>query len=244
MHAAVESTARRIGRARCGERDFAADSAPRVREGRESRIRLAAELARRGFSVFPAALRDEGRSTQTIEPRSMAIQVLFWFFAACAGGSALAMITRRNPVASAMWLIGTFFSLAAIYTLLGAYFIGIIQILVYAGAIMVLFLFVIMLLNLGNDLEADIRGTGWKIMAGGAGLVMVALLARVFAGDKPLPLGAEAAASSLAARQAQLGAVGVIAEPLYSDFVVPLQATAMLLLIAVVGAVVLAKRKV
>jgi NADH-quinone oxidoreductase subunit J len=154
------------------------------------------------------------------------------------------MITRRNPVASAMWLIGTFFSLAAIYTLLGAYFIGIIQILVYAGAIMVLFLFVIMLLNLGNDVEADIRGTGWKIMAGGAGLVMVALLARVFAGEMPQPPVTEAGTSVLASQQAQDGVVGVIAMPLYGEFLVPLQATAMLLLIAVVGAVVLAKRKV
>ena len=172
------------------------------------------------------------------------IQVLFWFFAACAGGSALAMVTRRSPVASAMWLIGTFFSLAAIYTLLGAYFIGIIQILVYAGAIMVLFLFVIMLLNLGNDVEADIRSTGWKIMAGGASLVLIALLATVFAGGKQPPLGTQAGAQALAAQQAEQGAVGLIAGPLYGDFVVPLQATAMLLLIAVVGAVVLARRKV
>ena len=172
------------------------------------------------------------------------IQVLFWLFAASAGGSALAMVTRRNPVASAMWLIGTFFSLAAIYTLLGAFFIGIIQILVYAGAIMVLFLFVIMLLNLGNDAPADIRGTGWKIMAGGASLVLIALLARVFAGGQPLPLGTEAGAQALANQTAQEGVVGVIATPLYGEFMVPLQATAMLLLIAVVGAVVLAKRKV
>jgi len=174
----------------------------------------------------------------------MVTQVLFFFFAACAGGSALAMVTRRNPVASAMWLIGTFFSLAAIYTLLGAFFIGIIQILVYAGAIMVLFLFVIMLLNLGNDLEADIRGTGWKVMAGGAALVMIALLARMFGGEMPMPLGAEAGAAALAAQQAERGTVGLIGIPLYQDYVVPLQATAMLLLIAVVGAVVLAKRKV
>jgi NADH-quinone oxidoreductase subunit J len=174
----------------------------------------------------------------------MVTQVLFFFFAACAGGSALAMITRKSPVASAMWLIGTFFSLAAIYTLLGAFFIGIIQILVYAGAIMVLFLFVIMLLNLGNDLEADIRGTGWKVMAGGGALVMLALLARVFTGEMPMPRGEQAGAAVLAAQQAEQGTVGVIALPLYQDFVVPLQATAILLLVAVVGAVMLAKRKV
>src|SRR3954471_24770560 len=112
-------------------------------------------------------------------------QILFFFFAACAIGCALAMVTRKNPVACAMWLIGSFFSVAAIYTLLGAYFIGIIQILVYAGAIMVLFLFVIMLLNLGNDYEPDIRGLGWKIAAGGAGLLIVAFLARAFTVDVP-----------------------------------------------------------
>ena len=171
-------------------------------------------------------------------------QILFFIFAACAGGSALAMVTRRNPVASAMWLIGTFFSLAAIYTLLGAYFIGIIQILVYAGAIMVLFLFVIMLLNLGNDLESDIRGTGWKIMGGGAALVLMALLGRVFSAEIPRPLGNEAGVRALAAQQEQHGSVGLIGMPMYQDFVVPLQATAILLLIAVVGAVMLAKRKV
>jgi NADH-quinone oxidoreductase subunit J len=174
----------------------------------------------------------------------MVTQVLFFIFAACAGGSALAMITRKSPVASALWLIGTFFSLAAIYTLLGAFFIGIIQILVYAGAIMVLFLFVIMLLNLGNDLEADMRGTGWKIMAGGAALVLLALLGRVFSAELPRPLGSHAGVQALANQQAQHGSVGLIGMPMYQEFVVPLQATAILLLIAVVGAVMLAKRKV
>lgn len=171
-------------------------------------------------------------------------QILFFFFAACAAGSALAMVTRSNPVACAMWLIGTFFSVAAIYTLLGAYFIGIIQILVYAGAIMVLFLFVIMLLNLGNDYEPDIRGTGWKIAAGGAALLIVAFLGRVFGGDVPRPLGDVAGPAALATAQAEHGVVGLIGVPLYNEYVVPLQATAILLLVAVVGAVVLAKRKV
>jgi len=169
--------------------------------------------------------------------------VLFLFFAACAAGSALAMVTRTNPVSCAMWLIGTFFSVAAIYTLLGAFFIGIIQILVYAGAIMVLFLFVIMLLNLGHDYEPDIRGTGWKISAAGAGLIIIALLGRVFGGDLPRPLGDVAGPRMLAAAQAERGVVGLIGIPLYNQYVVPLQATAILLLVAVVGAVVLAKRK-
>jgi NADH-quinone oxidoreductase subunit J len=172
----------------------------------------------------------------------MVIQALFLFFAAVAILSAMMMITRENPVSSALWLIGGFFALAAIYTLLGALFIGIIQILVYAGAIMVLFLFVIMLLNLGNDYEADIRGGAWKALAGGSALVLIALLGRVFFGGTGVPLGESAGPETLAAQVAEQGSVGVIALPLYQEFMIPLQATAILLLIAVVGAVVLAKR--
>ncbi|MDB4950998.1 MAG: nuoJ [Gemmatimonadetes bacterium] len=170
--------------------------------------------------------------------------ILFWFFAVLAVSSALLTVTRKNPVASAIWLIATFFCLAAIYTLLGAFFIGIIQILVYAGAIMILFIFVIMLLNLGNDYEPDIRGHVWKVVAGGTSLVIAALLARAFSGELPAPLGHVAGPASLAAQTADRGTVGVIAIPLYTDYMVPLQFTAVLLLAAVVGAVVLAKRKV
>ncbi|HEX8432564.1 MAG TPA: NADH-quinone oxidoreductase subunit J [Longimicrobium sp.] len=175
----------------------------------------------------------------------MATQILFFFFAACAGGSALAMVTRKNPVASAVWLIGTFFSVAAIYTLLGAFFIGIIQILVYAGAIMVLFLFVIMLLNLGNDSEEDFRSAPWQAIAAVAGLGLFGLLTSAFVrgGYRP-PLGAEAGHALLATSERTHGTVGLIGMPLYQDFMIPLQATAILLLIACVGAVVLAKRKV
>src|SRR5687768_14591662 len=170
----------------------------------------------------------------------MLTQILFYLLAGVAVLCAGMMVSRQSPVASALWLIGTFFSVAAIYTLLGAFFIGIVQIMVYAGAIMVLFLFVIMLLNLGNDYEDDIRGTAWKIMAGGAALVMIAFLGRVFGGELPRPLGTQLLATSTAER----GVVGVIGIPLYTDYMVPLQATAILLLVSVVGAVVLAKRKV
>ena len=170
--------------------------------------------------------------------------LLFYVLGTLAVGSSLLVIGQRNPVYSVMLLIASFASLAGIYVLLDAPFTAVTQIIVYAGAIMVLFLFVIMLLNLGHDLEPDVRGTGWKVMAGGGSLVLIALLARVFSGDLTAPLGQEAGPATLAAQQAQEGVVGVIAVPLYGEFVVPLQATAMLLLIAVVGAVVLARRKV
>jgi NADH-quinone oxidoreductase subunit J len=174
----------------------------------------------------------------------MLIQILFFFFAACAGGSALAMVTRKNPVSSAIWLIGTFFSVAAIYTLLGAYFIGIIQILVYAGAIMVLFLFVIMLLNLGHDYADDFRAVPWQAAGAVTGLGIFGLLTSAFVRGYRPPLGAEAGRVALDNAQRMNGTVGLVGMPLYQSYMVPLQATAILLLIACVGAVVLAKRKV
>ncbi len=171
----------------------------------------------------------------------MLTQALFYFFAGIAILSALMTVTRRNPVASALWLIGAFFALAAIYTLLGAFFIGIIQILVYAGAIMVLFLFVIMLLNLGNAFEPDFRGTVWKVCAAGSSLVMFAILARMAAPPTPATeaFGTPDALTSLIE---EYGAVGAIGVPMFTEYALPLQVTGILLLVAVVGAVVLAKR--
>jgi NADH-quinone oxidoreductase subunit J len=171
----------------------------------------------------------------------MVTQILFYFFAGIAVLSALMMVTRKNPLSSVLWLIGTFFALAAIYTLLGAFFIGVIQILVYAGAIMVLFLFVIMLLNLGNDYVPDIRSTTWKVVAAGSSLVLLALLARLFAGELS-PIGPLPGPEAMTAQMTEFGVVGAIGIILFQQYAVPLQVTGLLLLIAVVGAVVLAKR--
>ena len=91
----------------------------------------------------------------------MITEILWWVFASMAIGGALGTITRKNPIGSLLFLIITFFALAAIYVMLGAQFIGAVQIIVYAGAIMVLFLFVIMLLNLGHDYRSDMRGGFW-----------------------------------------------------------------------------------
>src|SRR6266536_3807612 len=98
--------------------------------------------------------------------------VVFYLFATVAVLAACLCILQRNPVSAAMWLVVTMFSLAAIYVLLGAQFIAAIQVLVYAGAVMVLFLFVIMLLNLGRD-KGDIRPAPvWGLaLAIGAGIV-------------------------------------------------------------------------
>ena len=89
----------------------------------------------------------------------------FYFFGLISIISAIAFVTRKSPVSAAMWLVCTMFCLAAMYVMLDAQFIGTMQVLVYAGAIMVVFLFVIMLLNLGHPSElADARGLWWKLL--------------------------------------------------------------------------------
>src|SRR6188472_564541 len=104
--------------------------------------------------------------------------VIFYLFGLIAIASAIAFVTRKSPVAAALWLVNTMFCLAALYVMLDAPFIGAIQILVYAGAIMVVFLFVVMLLNLGHPSEIMDARPGWgKLAAGLLGLGMLAEIA-------------------------------------------------------------------
>src|SRR5687767_3250972 len=106
---------------------------------------------------------------------SLFYQFHFYLFGLIAVASALLFVTRRSPVAAALWLVNTMFSLAAMYVLLDAQFVGAIQVLVYAGAIMVVFLFVVMLLNLGHASDvAEGRGKWKHLAAGGLGLALAA----------------------------------------------------------------------
>ncbi|HEX6939767.1 MAG TPA: NADH-quinone oxidoreductase subunit J [Longimicrobiales bacterium] len=165
--------------------------------------------------------------------------LLWWIFASLAVGGAAGTVLGRNPVASLLSLVLTFFSLAAIYILLGAHFVGALQVMVYAGAIMVLFLFVIMLLNLGHDFRPDFRKGAWMVSGFVATGLIFYLLWRPLAGAGSLaaePAGGEALADG--------NAVTVIARPLFHEFLVPFELTSILLLVAVIGAVVLAKRRV
>jgi NADH-quinone oxidoreductase subunit J len=166
----------------------------------------------------------------------------FYLFGIIAIASALAFVTRKSPVAAALWLVNTMFSLAALFVLLDAQFLGVIQVLVYAGAIMVVFLFVIMLLNLGHaSATADARGLGWKLAAG---LVGLALLAQVFALTKArVPESLTLPENTVADQVAATGAIAPIAGPLFHQYLLAFEVTSVLLLAAVVGAVVLGKRR-
>jgi NADH-quinone oxidoreductase subunit J len=159
----------------------------------------------------------------------------FYLFGIIAVASALAFVTRKSPVAAALWLVNTMFSLAALYVMLDAHFIGVIQVLVYAGAIMVLVVFVIMLLNLGNEDSLRERFSsreGLGILAslfiGGA--VIYAVMQSVFAG-RPVD-----------ERLTNSGTIDAIGKALFTDYVFPFEMVSLVLLAAVVGAVVLTKR--
>jgi NADH-quinone oxidoreductase subunit J len=183
-------------------------------------------------------------------------EVVFYVFAAVAVISAALCILQKNPVSAALWLVSTMFSLAAIYVLLDAQFIAAIQVLVYAGAIMVLFLFVIMLLNLGQA-ESDIRGpstvAATLVIVGLLGLELFALLRytpRQLASEfSQWPSYADPATVFVAGQLTQQesaarGVVGAVAAPLFEVYLIPFEITSILLLVAIIGAVVLAKRSV
>jgi NADH-quinone oxidoreductase subunit J len=172
-------------------------------------------------------------------------EFLFFVFSAVAIGSAIAMVTRKNPVASLLFMVATLASLAGIYVLFEAHFLAAIQIIVYAGAIMVLFLFVIMLLNLGHDFREDLKGGIWALFSFALAGAMAGILGRQFQGAEASPLyGSLQAADAMDAALVEHGAVGVIARPLFTDYVLAFELTGILLLVAIVGALALAKRRV
>jgi len=159
--------------------------------------------------------------------------VHFWLFSALAIGGALAMVTRRNPVTAALWLVNVMFALAALYVMLGAHFLGAAQVLVYAGAIMVVFVFVVMLLNLGENDVHERRSMG---AAAAAALLSGALAAELLYVIRSQPM------SDRVLKPVDSDAMAPLANSLFTENLVAFEVTSLLLLVAVIGAVVLAKR--
>jgi NADH-quinone oxidoreductase subunit J len=154
--------------------------------------------------------------------------------------TAILVIVQRNPVNSAIFLILTFFSLAGIYLLLHAEFIAAVQVIVYAGAIMVLFLFVIMLLNLEKEKRLVARH---RLMKGAGIFLGVALLIQIGMVFQHVIL--EGAKGKFPPEKvAALGNTQVVARLLFTDFLLPFEITSVLLLVAIIGAIVLAKREI
>jgi len=163
--------------------------------------------------------------------------ILFWFFTILMLGFALAVIFNRNPVASALSLVVSFIGLAALFIQLDAYFIGTIQILVYAGAVMVLFLFIIMLL----DLKAEQRRRVNLAATAGGVAVVGAFIAQLLAVLRHLPAGNQAFPALKGA--GSIDDVHNIGTALFSVFNFPLQVVGVLILVATIGVIVLSKRE-
>jgi NADH-quinone oxidoreductase subunit J len=177
-------------------------------------------------------------SDESFDPSVTAEPLLFYFLAAFAVTTAVLMIIQRNPLMSALFLIANFFCLAALYLLLRAQFLAVLEVIVYAGAIMVLVVFVIMLLNLVDDEQVTERLNLRKII----GIVLVfgltLELGFIFAQPKSV-----VAASGVIDQAGTIGTVESMGATLYGKFLFPFEMTSFLLLAAIIGAVVLAKKR-
>jgi NADH-quinone oxidoreductase subunit J len=162
-------------------------------------------------------------------------QILFGILAVLAMFSALMVVISKNPVHSVLWLVVTFFAISGHYILLNAQFLAIVNIIVYAGAIMVLFLFVIMLMNLSKIIEP--QKNRWLRLAGGVagGCLLLVLIAAL----KNSEIKKQVA-------QVDSGSIGLIKDlgkELFTTYVVPFEISSILFLSAMVGAVVIGKKE-
>ena len=163
-------------------------------------------------------------------------QILFWFLSVLAVGSAIMVVASKNPVHSILFLIITFFAISGHYILLNAQFLAIVNIIVYAGAIMVLFLFVVMLMNLNAESEPPQKN---KYILYGGTIAGASLLLVLVAALK------QTATTNLVA-ETNGGGSGLIenlGKLLFTDYVFPFEISSVLFLSAMIGAVVVSKRE-
>jgi len=163
--------------------------------------------------------------------------LFFLIVAAIAVISSLLVVTNKNPINSALSLIMTFFCLATLYVMLEAPFMAAIQVIVYAGAIMVLIVFVIMLLNIRS--ESGGRTAHARFMGVATGLLLMVLTGSLLAKSSLSSVGGSIDSAMIA----KVGHTELIGRSLFTDFLLPFEITSILLLAAIVGAVVLSKKK-
>ncbi len=163
-------------------------------------------------------------------------KIIFLFLSVIAIGSALAVIFAKSPVYSVLFLIVTFFTIAGHFVLLNAHFLAIVNIIVYAGAIMVLFLFVIMLLNLNKESEPQ-KPFYVKVAACIAGGLLLVTLVGAIRGSTVQNAGALVSKASN-----NIGSVEELGKVLFSNFLIPFEISSVLFLSAMIGAVMLGKK--
>lgn len=161
-------------------------------------------------------------------------EILFWFLSALSLVAAAGVVLSKNPVYSVLWLIVVFFSISGHYILMNAQFLAIVNIIVYAGAIMVLFLFVIMLMNLNADVEPA-KHMYLKLAGVIAGMCLLIVIIAALAGQGTIhvPL----------AKGSNVGLIKVLGMALFNEYVVPFEISSVLFLSALVGAVVIGKNE-
>ena len=164
----------------------------------------------------------------------MVSQALFFLFAGLAIACAVSMVYHKNPLYSAISLVGVFLSLSCIYITLAAPFIAAVQVLIYAGAIMVLVVFVIMLLNLDEDKPLT-RLNYLYAVGGGLGLILLAQTFFIFYAVVKAPQQA-------VANNETVGKTLSIGQGMYTEYLLPVEIVGVLLLMAIIGGVVLARR--
>jgi NADH-quinone oxidoreductase subunit J len=170
--------------------------------------------------------------------------IAFWIIAVVSVGTALGVVLHRNPVRSALLLVVNFVCLAVIYLLLNAQVLAVLQVLVYAGAIMVLFLFVIMLLNLGGEMAQTDPLVGQRFVGLILGLALLTGLVYGinFYSANPAVKGPGAERATAAAAQG-VSQVQVIGWDLFTRYVYPFELTSILLLVGVIGVVIFTRRE-
>jgi NADH-quinone oxidoreductase subunit J len=162
------------------------------------------------------------------------IQIIFLLLSAMAVGSALMMITSKNPVNSVLWLIVVFFAISGHYILLNAQFLAIVNIIVYAGAIMVLFLFVVMLMNLNAETEPVKNRRLQLIGISSGGALMLIIVSAISKIDVEQLVQINAGDSGL---------IKVLGMNLFKNYVLPFEISSVLFLSAMIGAVVIGKKE-
>jgi NADH-quinone oxidoreductase subunit J len=169
---------------------------------------------------------------------SLVGQTFFGYLAAVCVVSAILAITRRNPVHSMLWVLALFLHVAGIFLLVGAEFLAAVQVIVYAGAILVFYLFFLMLVDMPREIAGVRFGAHWPVAAAG-GLAFAALA--WFARD--LEVAAITPPGTPAAGGASPGSLFSIGTALFTHFVLPFEIVSLILLAAIVGAVVIAKKR-
>jgi NADH-quinone oxidoreductase subunit J len=165
-----------------------------------------------------------------------AAQAAFYYLAAASVASAVLAVTRRNPVHSMLWVLALFLHVAGVFLLVGAEFLAAVQVIVYAGAILVFYLFFLMLLDLPSEAAGPRFGAHWPLCAA-AGLAFAALAFFVH-GPGLVPIETPVAAGG-----PSTGNVSVIGITLFRQFALPFEILSLILLAAIIGAVVVARRK-